>query len=298
MSEEVIEQEPMRAIARVDDRPLDAQAIKSQVNLIQSIMKDVMIKDVHFGTIPGTDKPTLLKAGAEKLCLTFRLAVGLNVTERELGNGHREYEVRCTLTSPTGHVVGEGLGVCSTMESKFRYRWDSTGRPVPKEYWDKRDPELLGGSQFVPRKKDGQWFIFQRAAHDNPADYYNTCAKMAKKRAHVDATITATAASDIFAQDLDDMPEAAGIGKSEVVVEAVVGSTAVHIAGGGSGGGKSDIRKVTDKQVKFVDGLLLKSGVPVDEFLNKYGIERIEDLPFSSVNSAIDWLKSFADVPQ
>jgi hypothetical protein len=28
----------------------------------------------HFGTIPGTPKPSLWKAGAEVLCMTFRLA--------------------------------------------------------------------------------------------------------------------------------------------------------------------------------------------------------------------------------
>jgi hypothetical protein len=31
--------------------------------------------------------------------------------------------------------------------------------------------------------------------------------KMAKKRAHVDAVLTATVASDIFTQDVEDMPE-------------------------------------------------------------------------------------------
>ena len=46
-----------------------------------------------------------------------------------------------------------------------------------------------------------------RIEHDNPADYYNTVLKMAKKRAHVDAVLTATAASDIFTQDIEDMPE-------------------------------------------------------------------------------------------
>lgn len=273
-----VEIEQSHALQVVDDRPLDAAAIKAQVNLIQTIMKDVMKPDVHFGTIPGTDKPTLLKGGAEKLCLTFRLAVALAVTERDLGHDHREYEVRCTLTSPTGHVVGEGLGVCSTKESKFRYRWDSTGRPVPKEYWDNRDPELLGGSHFVPRKKDGGWFVFQRVEHDNPADYYNTCAKMAKKRAHVDATITATAASDIFAQDLDDMPEASGIGKTDTPVEKTATAP--------------DERKATEKQVYFLNSLMLKRNVAVDEFMNKYGIQTLEELPFASVNSAIAWLES------
>ena len=50
-----------------------ATAIKAQVQLIQQVMKEVMQKDEHYGVIPGTLKPSLLKSGAEKLCLTFRL---------------------------------------------------------------------------------------------------------------------------------------------------------------------------------------------------------------------------------
>jgi hypothetical protein len=39
---------------------------------------------------------------------------------------------------------------------------------------------------------------------DNPADIYNTCLKMAKKRSLVDAVITTTGCSDLFTQDLDE----------------------------------------------------------------------------------------------
>jgi hypothetical protein len=40
-----------------------------------------------------------------------------------------------------------------------------------------------------------------------PADVANTVLKMAKKRAQIDLTLTATAASDIFTQDVEDLPE-------------------------------------------------------------------------------------------
>jgi hypothetical protein len=45
---------------------------------------------------------------------------------------------------------------------------------------------------------------------ENPdiADQYNTVLKMAKKRSVVDATLTVTAASDVFEQDLDEFSEA------------------------------------------------------------------------------------------
>jgi hypothetical protein len=46
----------------------------------------------------------------------------------------------------------------------------------------------------------------QHGKIENPdiADTYNTVLKMAKKRAYVDATITAAAASDMFTQDMED----------------------------------------------------------------------------------------------
>ena len=43
--------------------------------------------------------------------------------------------------------------------------------------------------------------------HQAPADIYNTVLKMSKKRAHTDSILAALAASDIFAQDLEDIHE-------------------------------------------------------------------------------------------
>ena len=40
-----------------------------------------------------------------------------------------------------------------------------------------------------------------------PEDADNTILKMAKKRALIDAVLTVTAASDIFAQDVEDLPD-------------------------------------------------------------------------------------------
>ena len=198
---------------------LTVQQVLGQVALIQQIMAVTMKDGEHYGRIPGCgDKPTLLKPGAEKLCLTFRLAPTYEVEERLFERGHREYRVQCTLTSIlTGSFLGQGVGICSSMEAKYRYRagaTEATDKPVPRAYWDLRqeDPakaqELIGGKGFSPKKVDGAWFIAkasERVETDNPADTYNTVLKMAKKRALVDAVLTATAASDIFTQDLEDI---------------------------------------------------------------------------------------------
>ncbi len=199
---------------------MTVQQVLGQVALIQQIMGTAMKDGEHFGRIPGCgDKPTLLKPGAEKLCLTFRLAPTYELDERNLDGAHREYRVQCTLSSIlTGSFLGQGVGTCSTMEGKYRYRQgaaEPTDKPVPRAYWDVRgeDPtkaqELIGGKGFSVRKVDGKgWMIAkggEKVENDNPADCYNTVLKMAKKRALVDAVLTATAASDIFTQDLEDI---------------------------------------------------------------------------------------------
>ena len=199
---------------------MTVQQVLGQVALIQQIMVAAMKDGEHYGKIPGCGvKPTLLKPGAEKLCLTFRLAPTYVVEERLLERGHREYRVQCTLSSIiTQAFIGQGVGICSTMEAKYRYRQNAaepTDKPVPRAYWDVRaeDPakaqELIGGRGFSVKKVEGKGGMIARGGekvqHDNPADHNNTVLKMAKKRALVDAVLTATAASDIFTQDLEDI---------------------------------------------------------------------------------------------
>jgi hypothetical protein len=208
-------------VLNFEEYAMSVESVVRQVNLVQEIMKGVMKDGEHYGVIPGTSKPSLYKPGAEKLGFTFRLAPEYEVTTIDWPGGHREYQVKCKLRHiPTGTMVGEGVGTCTTLEGKYRYRGgekEGTGQPVPKEYWNLKNAgrisealNLIGGEGFGVGKIDGQWQICsmgEKVEHDNPADYYNTCEKMAKKRAHVDAILTATAASDIFTQDVEDMPE-------------------------------------------------------------------------------------------
>ena len=214
-----------QALVRVDEYRPPAEIVR-QMDAVTGLMRTAMHDNEDYGVIPGTKKPTLLKPGAEKLCLMFRLSPKYE-GEREpidLGNGHREYVIKCDLFNSVGEFVGSGLGSCSTMESKYRWRTgprESTGRPVPKEYWDKRgsDPKgaqaLIGGPGFcVHKSESGVWEIcVQGEKVENPdiADTYNTVLKMAKKRAYVDAVLSRTAASQIFTQDLEDMHENAQV---------------------------------------------------------------------------------------
>jgi hypothetical protein len=219
----------------IDLVPVSPEALQRQVNAIQEAMKQVMEEGVHYGKVPGCgDKPALFKPGAEKINLLFRLVPEFIFETITLPNGHFEIITTCYLHvgNLKGQVVGQGIGSCSTMETKYRYRngervCPSCGKPC-----------LIQSSDFKTKAKDG-WLCFAKKGGcgvkyplgdaqiesqivgkiDNPdiADQYNTVRKMSKKRAHVDCTITATAASDIFTQDIEDMPELAS--QPSVVVE-------------------------------------------------------------------------------
>ena len=199
------------------------QETASQVHQVQSIMKSLMVEETHFGVIPGTKKPTLYQPGAQMLCFAFRLIPEYEVTTHRLEGNHREVVVTCRLSNLAGQLLGSGVGSCSTMESKYRYRGSElapTGRVVPKEYWDAKKfnaasaAKIIGGPGFVAKKDDaGTWMVFEKgegkAENPDVADAWNTVLKMAKKRAFVDATISTCAASDLFTQDLEDFqPEA------------------------------------------------------------------------------------------
>lgn len=194
--------------------------VKSRITAVCEIMSNAMVQGTHYGAVIEGSKPTLLKAGAEMLAMTFRLAPEIEVEIKEIeGNGHREYVAKCLLRHiTTGQVWAHGIGSCTTLESKYRYREEltETNDIVPAEYWEAKNKKnfaraqmILGGKNFIAKKKSsGIWKIYKKSENkiENPdiADTYNTVLKMAKKRAQVDATLTALSCSHLFTQDLED----------------------------------------------------------------------------------------------
>jgi hypothetical protein len=116
----------------------------------------------------------------------------------------------------SGQKIADGVGFASTLESK--YRWRNAARKCPvcgKETIIQGKKEYGGGYVCFGKKggcgakfKDDDPAITSQTAgkveNIDIADTYNTVIKMSKKRAYVDATITACAASDIFSQDAED----------------------------------------------------------------------------------------------
>lgn len=144
---------------------------KQMIELNTTLLSSILVENVDYMVIPGTQKPTLLKNGAEVICKVYSLAVAAQdvISKTELWDqGIFCYTVTCTLVHiESGRQVATGLGAASSEEKK--YKFNRNGQPM-----------------------------------ENPADNINTLVKMAGKRAFVDATLKATCASRVFTQDLEE----------------------------------------------------------------------------------------------
>ncbi|MHB8109696.1 MAG: hypothetical protein ACYDHW_06660 [Syntrophorhabdaceae bacterium] len=174
--------------------------IKAEVQLIQQVLADIMIKDVHYGTIPGTPKPTLYKPGSEKILRTFHIGVDPSGNVQDLStNDEIRYRVFArAFNQITGDTLGVGVGECSSSEEKYKWR-----RPVCDEEFNETPEDRKRLVWKRGKEKNYQ----QKQVRTNPSDVANTILKMAKKRAQIDMTLTVTAASDVFEQDLEDLPD-------------------------------------------------------------------------------------------
>jgi hypothetical protein len=183
-------------------KPLTLAQVKDQVHLLQEILKGVMTEGQHYGKIPGAgDKPTLLKPGAEKIMSTFQLWPDPEVEDLSFNDVIR-YRVKIKLINKvSGITEGAGVGECSTEEEKYKWR-----AVVSEDEWN-ATPESHKRIKFGKKWENNKQVGYQvKQIRTNPYDLANTVVKMAKKRALVDAVLTATAASDIFTQDIEDMP--------------------------------------------------------------------------------------------
>ncbi|PIO83561.1 hypothetical protein BSQ39_08285 [Loigolactobacillus backii] len=160
---------------------LNLQAVNQQlqsINQFQAIVKQTLQKDQDYGVIPGTNKPTLLKPGAEKLLMILGMTSEYEIIEKvmDYDEGFFSYTVKSMLYKE-GQLITEGFGSANTRETRYRQNtYDSNH----KKSWD-------------------------GTSYQDPYTLNNTVLKMAKKRAQVDATLTVASLSNVFTQDIEDM---------------------------------------------------------------------------------------------
>lgn len=270
----------MNEIATVSARPVSAVEIKAQVQAIQQVMEAVMKPDVHYGKIPGTQKNTLYKAGSEKILSTFRIAVDPVVEDLSTADCYR-YRVIARGVLPTGEIVGSGVGEASTDEEKYKWR----GAVCDKEFdATPEDRKRIKYSKPSNWNKDGEI----KQVRTNPADLANTVLKMAKKRAQIDLTLTATGASDVFEQDLEDMPEEL---RDEITSQRTT-SSKPQSAPPKEKAPANDGKTVSEAQAKMLYAKLKNKGITPESFCAHYKIDKIQGLPFSEMNPALKLIDS------
>lgn len=201
MNSAVVElKQPAGALTAPQQGRMAVSDMIQHIATVQEVMRAVMKPDVHYGKIPGTDKPTLYKSGAEVLCMVFRIADTYEVTDLSTADMIR-YRVNCIGRHQINAVVlGSGLGEASSGEEKYKWR-----KAICKEEFDETPANLRRVKH--ARGKGGTTYKMEQIRTE-PADLANTILKMANKRAKMAMVLNVTAASDCFAQDLEDMDEA------------------------------------------------------------------------------------------
>lgn len=255
-------------------KPLSAAEVKEHVKLITSVMLEVMLPGTHYDTIPGTASPTLLKAGAEKILTTFRIACIPEVQDLGVDGEIRIRVLAKGVHQTSGTIVGTGVGECSSNEEKYQWRgsvcdeeFDATPENSRRIKWSK------GYSDNPP--------YCVRQVKTNPADLANTVLKMAKKRAMVDLCLTSTAASDVFIQDLDDMPAELVAAHQKKTKQA----QKPRIASGNAS------KPASESQCKLLRAKLHTKGKTEDDLCKNFNLKALENMTMGRVNDAIAWIE-------
>lgn len=267
----------MNDIARVETHALTAGDVRAHVNLIQQVMQGVMKKDTHYGVIPGCKQPSLYKAGSEVLLTTFRIAVVPEVEDLSTPDEIRYRVSAKGVHQTTGIVIGVGVGECSTNEDKYKWR-----AAVCKEEFD-ATPENRRRIKYGKKSKQnggGHYTIMQ--VRTEPADLANTVLKMAKKRAQIDLTLTGTAASDIFTQDVEDLPDELREIDDEPRIQQPKAAEAKP----------ANTSPVGDGPKRIIRAKLTAAGIAEGDLCKQFGIETLDSLTMDKVNDAISWIAS------
>ena len=209
----------------------------NKIAQFQAVVQKTLKEGHDFGVIPGTQKPTLLKPGAEKILMLMGLTSEYEVTEsvRDYEQGFFAFTLTCRL-SKNGYPITEGVGHCNTRERRYQ--------------GEKQDPYTLA----------------------------NTVLKMAKKRSLVDASLTVASLSDLFTQDLEDMPTGGNGGDHSTPTRSTNGKAA------------------TDKQLGFLSKKAKEKGLDtaaLDIWVIQQVGKHVDQLSSKEASTIIDALDSY-----
>lgn len=191
MANEIIELEDYKRVdSNMPVTQSDVDEFKRKRALLKSFVESQLVEgiDSDYAKIPGTNKKSLLKPGAEKLEKLFGLGHTFQMVEKDIdrkGNfAMFTYKAKVFLLSNPTVIIAECDGSCNSQEKKYK------------------DRAVYQNGVYKGRE-------------ETPVcDILNTLQKMAQKRSLVGAVIAACAASDYLSQDIETREDLEAHGKN------------------------------------------------------------------------------------
>lgn len=129
MEKELIKQDEVKEIVTQEQEGLsintkNAELVRDnleKLNLLAETIKAALIEGLDYGVIPGVQKPSLFKPGAEKIALMYGLTQEYQILEniRDKEEGIILYKFKAMLFNGAGKQITEGYGLCSSQEKKY-----------------------------------------------------------------------------------------------------------------------------------------------------------------------------------
>lgn len=314
-------------LARIDGRVTDLVAagevnlktLQRRVNLIEDIKTQLMVPGEDYGLIPGCGtKPSLLQPGAQRFASLFGLVARVEDETETAGPGdHITVRTKLRMVHvETSAELADGVGMCSTLESRYRYR--KTERTCPqcnKAAISAAKPEYNEGKPgwFCWKKKDGCGATFEiddpaivaqqtgKVEYEDPADYWNTVRKIAFKRAMVHAVLNSVGGSGSFTQDIEDDPGLYG-GRRNGAPAAQQGKPPLRRPQAKAPQqrpvpqSQPDPGVISDKQRKRMFAITMECKVDHDDLKahlhHNYAIDSSSDIRRQDYDDIIDWIET------
>lgn len=225
---------------------VEVQEALANIAAFRKLVHANLEEGVDYGPpFPGSDRPGLLKPGAEKVTKLLKCTATYEIIETvaDWEAPIFAWVIKCRLArTDSGEIWSEGSGEANSMEGRHRYRNGTRTCPATIE-----GSEAICGQEIRKSKRDPEWYCWVKTGGcgaifpidspiivDQPVgkvlndDIYalrNTILKMAEKRALVSAALAGGRLSDIFTQDVEDMaggaPASTSNGQATVSVEEV-----------------------------------------------------------------------------
>ena len=178
------EERPPAPPALLRVTPEAIQETMQSITLLKGMVKELLVRGIDYGRIPGTPQDSLWDPGASMIIGAFNCYPG---RRRMIKIEDSDVKIVACFEVPiisraTGQEVGSGIGAASTLETKYKYRWVAN----PRE-WGYDEAAMKTFKTKPGKDDDGNEVTLYRIANPEHSELLNTIVKMASKRGEVDA---------------------------------------------------------------------------------------------------------------